>query len=99
MSLRNQALLIWRRGQVKKSIAAVLQTQSEIGESETTLKKSLSAFDLVCFGIGCIIGTGVFVLTGTVAATSTGPALVLSMLIAAVCSALVCEIYIINCLH
>ena len=45
-------------------------------------------FELTAFGVGCIIGTGIFVLTGTVAATATGPSLVISMLIAALCSAL-----------
>ena len=36
------------------------------------------------FGVGVIIGAGIFVLTGTVAASNSGPALALSFLIAAV---------------
>ncbi|HJZ41214.1 MAG TPA: amino acid permease [Bacteroidales bacterium] len=48
------------------------------------LKKALSATSLVTLGIGAIIGTGIFVLTGTVAANNAGPALVLSFIISAV---------------
>jgi len=48
------------------------------------LKRCLTAFDLTLLGIGCIIGTGIFVLTGIVAATQTGPAIVLSFTIAGV---------------
>ncbi|MGE0383676.1 MAG: amino acid permease [Gammaproteobacteria bacterium] len=46
------------------------------------LKRCLGATDLVLLGIGCIIGTGIFVLTGHVAATHAGPAVVLSYVIA-----------------
>lgn len=45
------------------------------------LKKCLSAFDLTMLGIGAIIGTGIFVLTGVAAATQAGPAVVLSFVI------------------
>jgi len=48
------------------------------------LKKCLSAFDLTLLGIGAIIGTGIFVLTGTAAATQAGPAVVLSFVVAGV---------------
>ncbi|WEF34398.1 amino acid permease [Pseudoduganella chitinolytica] len=46
------------------------------------LKKVLGPFDLVLMGIGAIVGTGIFVLTGTGALTA-GPALPLSFIIAA----------------
>lgn len=46
------------------------------------LKKSLGAFDLVLLGIGCIIGTGIFVLTGVAAAKYAGPAITLSFVLA-----------------
>jgi hypothetical protein len=52
-------------------------------------QRTLGPIDLVCFGIGCIIGAGVYVLTGHVAATTTGPALVISMMIAAFSAGLV----------
>ncbi|SFC80151.1 amino acid/polyamine/organocation transporter, APC superfamily [Massilia yuzhufengensis] len=46
------------------------------------LKKVLGPLDLVLMGIGAIVGTGIFVLTGTGAVTA-GPALTLSFIIAA----------------
>lgn len=45
---------------------------------DSGLKRALSAFDLTFLGIGAIIGTGIFVLTGIAAATMSGPAVVLS---------------------
>jgi APA family basic amino acid/polyamine antiporter len=46
------------------------------------LRRTLSAFDLTLLGIGAIIGTGIFVLTGTAAANQAGPAIVVSYLLA-----------------
>ncbi|MCI0590461.1 MAG: amino acid permease, partial [Gammaproteobacteria bacterium] len=46
------------------------------------LKRCLSAVDLTLLGIGAIIGTGIFVLTGIAAATQSGPAVVLSFIVA-----------------
>lgn len=46
------------------------------------LKRSLSALDLTLLGIGAIIGTGIFVLTGTAAANQAGPAIMMSYLAA-----------------
>ena len=51
--------------------------------AHTGLKKCLTAFDLALLGIGGAIGTGIFVLTGIAAATQSGPAVVLSFIIAA----------------
>jgi APA family basic amino acid/polyamine antiporter len=48
------------------------------------LRRSLGPLHLTALGIGSIIGTGIFVLTGTAASQNAGPALVLSMIIAAV---------------
>ncbi|MGE5027358.1 MAG: amino acid permease [Betaproteobacteria bacterium] len=48
---------------------------------ESGLKKCLSAFDLTLLGIGAIIGTGIFVLTGIAAANQAGPGVVLSFII------------------
>ncbi|MGN6231407.1 MAG: amino acid permease [Trinickia sp.] len=57
------------------------------GAERTGLKKALGALDLTFLGIGAIIGTGIFVLTGT-GAVQAGPALVIAFLIAAVACAL-----------
>lgn len=46
------------------------------------LRRALSAFDLTLLGIGAIIGTGIFVLTGTAAANQAGPAIAVSYLVA-----------------
>jgi basic amino acid/polyamine antiporter, APA family len=53
-----------------------------------TLKRVLGPVDLVTLGIGAIIGTGIFVLTGQAAAAHAGPAIVLSMILAGIASAL-----------
>jgi basic amino acid/polyamine antiporter, APA family len=57
------------------------------------LKRVLTARSLTAIGLGATIGTGVFVLTGTVAANQSGPALTLSMLIAAFASTLAALCY------
>jgi APA family basic amino acid/polyamine antiporter len=54
---------------------------------QSGLKRCLSAWDLTFLGIGAIIGTGIFVLTGIAAATQSGPAVVLSFVIAGVACA------------
>ncbi len=51
-------------------------------EQSNQLLRCLTAFDLTLLGIGAIIGAGIFVLTGVVAATKTGPAIILSYIIA-----------------
>lgn len=50
--------------------------------SEKSLKKVLGSFELTMLGIGAIIGTGIFVLTGIAAANYSGPALIISFIIA-----------------
>ncbi len=53
----------------------------------SSLKKTLGAFDLILLGIGCTIGTGIFVLTGIGAAKYAGPAIALSYLFSAIACA------------
>lgn len=48
------------------------------------LRRALGPVNLVMLGIGAIIGTGIFVLTGTVAAVNAGPAVVLSFVLAGI---------------
>jgi len=64
----------------------LMRTKSIVAHSDSGLKKCLSAFDLALLGIGCAIGTGIFVLTGIAAATQSGPAVVLSFIIAGAAS-------------
>src|SRR5665213_3797384 len=72
----------------RKSVA---QIQSELEHSE--LKRSLGALNLVLLGLGCIIGTGIFVLTGRAAAQFAGPAIMISFVITGVLCALVALCY------
>jgi APA family basic amino acid/polyamine antiporter len=59
---------------------ADLQAEAQGG----LLRRSLGPWNLTALGIGSIIGTGIFVLTGTAASQNAGPSLVLSMVISAV---------------
>ena len=52
------------------------------------LRRVLGPINLVTLGIGAVIGTGIFVLTGVAAADNSGPAIVLSMVVAGTASAL-----------
>ncbi|MGI9245877.1 MAG: amino acid permease, partial [Steroidobacteraceae bacterium] len=54
----------------------------ESDDSGNELQRTLDARALTLLGIGAIIGTGIFVLTGTAAANHAGPALIVSFLIA-----------------
>ena len=68
-----------------KPISQIVAEASESGEH--TFKKALSALDLTMLGIGAIIGTGIFVLTGQAAGDKAGPAVVISMIVAGIVSA------------
>lgn len=65
----------------------LLRTKAVVEHTDSGLKKCLSAFDLTLLGVGCAIGTGIFVLTGIAAATQSGPAVVLSFVFAGLASA------------
>ena len=60
---------------------------------EKKLNKALGAFDITLMGLGIIIGTGIFVLTGIGAAKYAGPGLMLSFVFAAITCAFVCLAY------
>ena len=63
---------------------SIEQSIADTDDPEHKLRRDLGALDLTVFGVGVIIGAGIFVLTGTVAASNSGPALALSFLIAAI---------------
>ena len=75
---------IFRRKSVEQ-----IQAEHEHGE----LKRSLGALNLVLLGIGCIIGTGIFVLTGRAAAQFAGPAIMISFVITGLLCAFVALCY------
>lgn len=80
----------WPRPRHVKPIAALLE---ERGKHEGELKRSLGLFSLTALGIGAIIGTGIFVLTGLVAARYAGPGIIISFVLAAFVSALAALCY------
>jgi APA family basic amino acid/polyamine antiporter len=77
---------IWGRKPI-----AVLQAEAKEGEfgsvpGEPRLRRTLSLASLIALGIGCIIGAGIFVLTGNAAAAHAGPAVSLSFVLAGLVS-------------
>jgi Amino acid transporters len=64
----------------KKNISDIL---NEAERNKGELKRNLSAVNLVTLGIGAIVGTGIFVITGQAAAIYAGPALTISFVISA----------------
>lgn len=62
---------------IKKSVKRIQDESMSSG-----LKRTLGKWNLLSLGIGCIIGAGIFVMTGTAAAAHAGPAIVLSFIIA-----------------
>jgi basic amino acid/polyamine antiporter, APA family len=69
----------------KKPLDMIQSECEEVGEH--TLKRALGPTNLIALGIGAIIGTGIFVLTGSVAAQNSGPAVVLSFIFAGIACA------------
>jgi APA family basic amino acid/polyamine antiporter len=70
---------LWSR----KPLSRLQNEASEDGEH--SLRRSLTASNLVLLGIGAIIGAGIFVLTGTAAAQHAGPAIIISFVLAGFC--------------
>jgi len=70
---------------------SVEQMHAEFEHGE--LKRTLNATNLVLLGIGCIIGTGIFVLTGRAAAQFAGPGIMISFVITGTLCALVALSY------
>lgn len=74
-----------------KPITAILAEADAQGEG--TFKRTLGLTALTLLGVGAVIGTGIFVLTGQAAGRHAGPAVVVSMIIAGVVSALAALCY------
>ena len=73
---------------IRKSVEQ-MHAEHEQGE----LKKTLGPWNLIFLGIGCIIGTGIFVLTGRAAAQFAGPGIMISFIITGTLCALVALCY------
>ncbi|WP_371784419.1 amino acid permease [Streptosporangium subroseum] len=74
-------------------VKSVEQSVQDTEAPEHRLRKDLSALDLTVFGIGVIVGTGIFVLTGRVAREMAGPAVALSFVVAGIVCALAALCY------
>src|SRR5215218_982394 len=84
------------RGGVQMSLLrtkTVEQSIADTDEPEYQLKKRLTALDLTVFGIGVIIGAGIFTLTGRAAKSFAGPSIALSFVLAAICCGLAALCY------
>jgi APA family basic amino acid/polyamine antiporter len=69
---------------IRKSLDSVRSDAANTG-----LRRSLGPIQLVLVGIGCIIGAGVYVMTGTAAANYAGPAVIISFVIAGIACAFI----------
>jgi APA family basic amino acid/polyamine antiporter len=72
---------------------SIEQSIRDTEEPEFKLRKSLGALDLILFGIGVMVGTGIFVLTGVAAANNAGPAIALSFVVSGIACALAALCY------
>jgi len=63
------------------------------GEKKNGLKRTLTAFSITLLGVGAIVGTGIFVLTGVAAAKYAGPGLIFSFIVAGIVSGLAAICY------
>ena len=57
----------------------------DVSLGRTEMRRHLKLWDLILLGIGAMVGTGIFTITGTAAATLAGPSLVVSIVISALC--------------
>ncbi len=72
---------------------SIEQSLADTEDPEFKLKRSLTALDLTVFGVGVIIGAGIFTLTGAVAKENAGPGVVFSFMLAALCCGLAALCY------
>ncbi len=79
---------------MKNSLLRKIDVDQMLSKNQKVqLPKTLSAFDLIFLGIGAIIGTGIFILPGTVAALHSGPGIIFSFIIAAIVCAFAAMCY------
>lgn len=82
-----------RRSQGVFRAKSIEQSIADTEEPEHGLRKTLSALDLMVYGVGVIVGTGIFVATGSVAKQYAGPAVALAFVASAVACALAALCY------
>lgn len=74
--------------QFMKAIMRVKPIGTDRSNSQQSLKRVMGAVDLTFLGVGAIIGTGIFVLTGVAAALYAGPAVIISFIISGIVATL-----------
>ncbi|MDQ3576625.1 MAG: amino acid permease, partial [Actinomycetota bacterium] len=77
---------LWRTKSVEQSIA-------DTDDPDTKLRRSLTTWDLIVFGVAVVIGAGIFTLTARTAGDLTGPSVSVAFVIAAVACALAALCY------
>ncbi|MBF7081773.1 amino acid permease [Desulfallas sp. Bu1-1] len=77
---------VWR----KKTVESIL---AEKKENKRGLVPSLGVADLTALGVGAVIGTGIFVLTGVAAANYAGPGIIFSFILSGIAAALAALVY------
>src|SRR3954471_5211740 len=82
--------MLWQRLFATKSLEML---HAEMAEDEGRLRRVLGPVGLTSLGVGAIIGAGIFVMTGRVAAEDAGPAIVVSYIIAGIACALAAFCY------
>ncbi len=78
--------LAWRTKSVEQSI-------DDTDDPETKLRKDLTWWDLIVFGVSVVIGAGIFTITASTAGDYAGPSISLSFIIAAVACGLAALCY------
>src|SRR6516225_3518298 len=82
-------LMFWKQLFAKKSLETLLAE----AKGENRLRRVLGPISLTSLGIGAIIGSGIFVMTGRVAAQDAGPAIMISFVVAGIGCALAALCY------
>ena len=78
--------MTWRTKSVEQSIA-------DTDEPETRLRKDLTWWDLIVFGVSVVIGAGIFTITASTAGNITGPSISISFVLAAIACGLAALCY------
>jgi basic amino acid/polyamine antiporter, APA family len=86
VAARRARMNLWRTKTIEQSIS-----DTEVPTHQ--LRKRLGPIDPTVFGVGVVIGTGIFVLTGKAAGVQAGPAVALSFVFAGVACALAARCY------
>lgn len=81
----------WRTVMRKKPVGLSIDEAKD--EGKKALSRSMGAIDLTALGVGAIIGTGIFVLTGVAAANYAGPSVVISFIISGIAAGLAALCY------